>query len=136
MIRFITLVFAFFVFGFAQGSAQETSKSSVGASARELFVGCSLLLRGDELENSLDSQKAPKHHSAVTCTLETGYQLTFFSGKSEGFCPPKDAGFVGNPIAAVAGVYLAWFERYAERVASLNGRPAMLLALKTTWPCK
>jgi hypothetical protein len=124
------------LFSSTAGLSQQPSLQFEGPSARELYIGCSLVVRGDELDRPLDTGRAPRKHSAATCMLETSYQLTFFSRKPEGFCPPSNASFDGNPNREMAGIFVQWFERYARRAAPFKGQTTMLLALKEKWPCK
>lgn len=103
-------------------------------SARDLYVGCYLVIKGDELAHKerIGSSKA---YSADRCVMQSALTMAMFRNKPDGFCPQANVEFEADPIRSMASMYLAFYESRAAGAGSLGGSGVMLYAAQQKWPC-
>ena len=119
--------------------AQEKSKSlNISGNARDLYIGCSLYLRDNEVKPVLDGQYPT--YSSITCATTAfnamGYSKAIKPRSDWDYCIPKDASTSASPIRAIIGTYVNFYEKYGVGDRDMQGLTMMLYSLKSTWPCE
>jgi hypothetical protein len=133
-----TILFVAFHLSTVEASAQSIPEPK--PTARDLYVGCSLLVNdNDVLRNS--SGKAERY-SAARCAGQGLSAITYREGWSQDkdnkyrFCLPKTPEASQNPTRAMAYAYLEYFEANSFRVAAEDGQTNYTIAMIVKWPCK
>lgn len=108
-------------------------------SARDLYIGCSLLVNdNDVLKDSLGNIE---RYSAAACALQGFIAITNREGWSKDkdnkyrFCLPKTSEASQNPSRAMAYAYLEYFEAHSRRIAAEDGQTNYTIAMIFKWPC-
>ena len=113
--------------------------------AREIYVACSLYVRGvglvhdrPDAERTYWIDSAGCYVTAVRAlTLHTGNRTTGTgSRRTPPFCPPDDLNVSVHDVRPLAAAYLAYFERHAVEVAERPAFPVLLQAMIERWPCR
>jgi hypothetical protein len=129
---------------FAQSPPVEAEPAN--PTARETYVGCSLLVRDVNLADT--RPEGERGYSrwfdasgcfwvAVGALIEhTGDPASGAgSNRSPAFCPPESLNLSVHDVRPLAAAYLAYFERHAAEVADRPARPVFLEAMLEKWPC-
>ena len=125
--------------------AQPPEPEPASPTAREIYVACSLHVRGVALVHDrpdpdrtywIDS--AGCHATALRAlTLHVGDRTTGAgSRRTPPFCPPEALNLSVHDTRPLAAAYLAWFEQHAPEVAERPAFPAFLRAMIEQWPCR
>jgi hypothetical protein len=108
--------------------------------ARELYVGCSLYVRGDDVAKGRDGYAT--NYSSVICGFQSlaaiANRESMIAGKNNAlrFCLPKTAEATQDPTRAMAYAYLDYFERIGSRMADKDGATVFIVAMIDKWPCE
>lgn len=108
-------------------------------SARDLYIGCSLFVRQDDVLRDSDGRTRP--YSATTCGLQAIMAITDREGRSNTkdnrlrFCLPGTAEASRDPATAMAYAYIDYFERVGSRLPGTDGRYVYVAAMIDKWPC-
>ncbi len=117
----------------APSHAQET----VDPTARDLYVGCSLLIHRAELKGANEPSFSPN-----SCSRAINGAYLYNDGRSktdpDAFCPPKTAAYRADFREAAASAYIDYLEGRAKGILMLDadGTAAMVMALQAQWRCK
>ena len=118
--------------------AQDTPKiPTASPTARDLYIGCSLLLRDTETTNVEEGYAPP--YSAIACASVVfnayGYSSKIKPGNEWEYCTPEGAAFQANRMNAIAAAYVDTYEELRFPEPNKQGLTMMLYMLKTAWPC-
>lgn len=120
--------------------AQEVvSPSRPAPTAKEVYLGCSLLIRDEELASEIYEDGKQKPYSSLSCgvtaLLALGYQRKIKPGNTWEYCMPENASTTTNRLRAMAATYVDFYDRQGSQGLDIQGLTMMLIAFKTVWPC-
>lgn len=110
--------------------------------ARDLYLGCSLLIRDETLSAETYDDRSQKPYSAISCGLAAfvalGYENRIKPGNEWVYCLPRNASTSTgvNQQKTMAMAYVDFYERIGRAKPDMAGFDMMLYAFKDTWPCK
>lgn len=113
--------------------AQESSNPT----ARDLYVGCSLLVHRAELKGTTDPSFGPR-----SCSSAIAGAYLYNEGRPKtdphAFCPPQTAAYRAGVHEAAASAYIDFVEGNPKGIALLDadGTAALIIALRSQWSCK
>lgn len=121
-------------FAFAQS---KLDSPPVSPTARDLYIGCSLYLRGTEIADTKSGKTPP--YSALACGVVAfnafGYSRSIKPGNEWEYCIPENAGWAADPVRALATAYVDTYERLRFPEPNKQGLTMMLYMFKINWPC-
>lgn len=111
--------------------------------ARDLYVGCSLLIRGAETDNVKESRGNEKAYtppySALQCSFTAliayGYAKEIKPGNDWEYCLPDSALLAADPVKAMAAAYVETYEKSRFPDPGKDGLTMMLYMFKIAFPC-
>ncbi len=124
--------------------AQTQHPEPASPTARETYVGCSLLVQGTGLAPTRSDAERTYWLDSSGCYLVAVRALSEHSrdpvsGASSGrmpqFCPPESLNVSVHDVRPLAAEYLHYFERRAAEVANHPALPVFLQAMIERWPC-
>ena len=125
---------------------QAAAAEPVRPTARDIYVGCSLLLVNVALDDRrpVGERGYARWFDASTCYLIAARALSEQSGNSAGrgqgndhpsFCPPDWLNLSVHNVRPMAVAYLAYFERRAAAIADRPAYRVFVTAMRERWPC-
>jgi hypothetical protein len=109
--------------------------SSQIPTARELYVGCYLLVQGKDVPEAKGA--APDPYSAASCLMVVGIGAEHEAAKPEAertFCLPSI--IAANPYRDMALAYLDFYEATGGKLAAKNSIEVASAAFAAKWPCR
>lgn len=116
-------------------SALAVASSSNIPTARELYVGCYLLVQGKDVPEA--KGPAPDPYSAAACLMIVGIGAEREAAKPEEertFCVPSI--IAGNPYREMALAYLDFYEATEGKLAERSSIDVARAAFIAKWPCR
>ena len=102
--------------------------------ARELYVGCYLLVQGKDVP--LAKGASPDPYSAASCLMVVGVGAETEAAKPQSarlFCIPSL--IAANPYRDMALAYVGFYEATNGKLADMNSIQAARAAFVAKWPC-
>jgi hypothetical protein len=106
--------------------------------ARDLYIGCYLLLRDTDVPMGSDNK--PTAYSAANCGSQVLSTMTYREGAQPGqpfrFCLPDNDESRDRPALMMAQAYVDYYERKSSRVPKdTKGSALFVVAMVDRWPC-